>query len=408
MPDILNWWDLLEPASYNGIPFFVADTQRGGGRQKVVTSYYGRDDPFIEDTGALPKKFSVTCYVAGDDFIALRDELLDALEGSPTSGTLVLPNYGHVTAAPGEVSVRESKERGSYSEISVEFTQDVGAQPSPLISVDTASVLLDCINSLGSFIEAAFAIAIGISATENSVNAQLNRQLTLAQTAFGVLPQATLAGITPGFTASVSDPTDTAQAVIAAFAAAAANVVGAQPVPSMGNAVTGVIPQQATPSDPSGGLLALASWGDLTVPPIALPILGVAQAALVTLVQGAALMAVVSVYAQLDWQSTQAAAAALDALMDLFDAQVAAAADAGNFDLFRAWRAIEAATIADMRDRAQSLPTLASFAFPSALPALVVAQQLLQDATQADELVRLNDTPHPLFMAPAGFWLQPA
>jgi prophage DNA circulation protein len=95
-------------------------------------------------------------------------------------------------------------------------------------------------------------------------------------------------------------------------------------------------------------------------------------------------------------------------LMDLLDVQVAAAADAGNFDLFRAWRAIEAATIADMRERAQSLPTLASFTFPSALPALVVAQQLLQDATQADALVQLNNTPHPLFMAPAGFWLQPA
>jgi hypothetical protein len=249
----------------------------------------------------------------------------------------------------------------------------------------------------------------GIGAIEGFVLNQLINQLGLAQIAFSLLPQASIVGVTLGFASDALDFAGTAETIVSAFSGAAANVLTSQPQAYSGNAVTGTLPVQATPSDPSGGLLALASWGGGLPPtPIALPILGQAQAALVTLVQGAAAMAVVTIYAQLNWQSTQAAAAALDPLIDILDTQVAAAADAGNYDLFRAWRAIEAAAIADMRQRAQNLPNLASYALPSSLPALVVAQQLLQDATRADDLVQLNDTPHPLFMAPAGYWLQPA
>jgi prophage DNA circulation protein len=405
----MAWFDALLPASFNGVPFYVENLDKNFGRRKVDNEYPLRDDPYIEDLGRLPRRFKLKAYFAGDFFAAERALLEAALERSSTAGTLILPTYGILRVWVGECASSETRAGGSYATIDMEFTQDGGAS-SPLSITDTASALLDGLNDLVPFLVAAYVARVAISLAASVVQSLIGQQLVTANTQFGMLPQSTIGALTFDFAAAPGDAVATASAVTTAFAAAAANVVAAQPVAQPANAVSGSVPLQPLPADPSGGLAAMASFGSaLTQPPAAaLPALGIAQTALLALIQGAALMGVVTIYAQLDWQSAQAAAAAREALQDLLDAQVAAAADAGNFDLFRAWRAISQQAIGDMVSRAQNLPNLVSYQVGASIPALTLAQLLYQDGSQADGLVALNDVAHPLFMPARGNWLQAA
>jgi hypothetical protein len=76
----------------------------------------------------------------------------------------------------------------------------------------------------------------------------------------------------------------------------------------------------------SSNIMQTAAGAGLPSTLIAPPLLGGAEAALVILIQGSALITVASIYAQLGRHSTQAAAA-LGAPMDMLDAQAALAAD---------------------------------------------------------------------------------
>jgi prophage DNA circulation protein len=132
-----------------------------------------------------------------------------------------------------------------------------------------------------------------------------------------------------------------------------------------------------------------------------------AQAAALMLLQGAALMAVITVYAQISWVSANAAQAARKQINEMVEQAGLNAAAAGADDVFRAWRAVGALASAQLIAEAQNLPSLASYNVRGSLPAVVLAQQLLQDGSQADALVALNGAPHPLFMPTSGQWLQP-
>ena len=76
-----------------------------------------------------------------------------------------------------------------------------------------------------------------------------------------------------------------------------------------------------------------------------------AQAAVLTLLQGSATMAVLLVYAQIDWPSANAAADGLQTVEDLTGAMIGAASVANQPDLFRAWRAVAALAVMDMQAR---------------------------------------------------------
>ncbi|HVE20657.1 MAG TPA: DNA circularization N-terminal domain-containing protein [Acidocella sp.] len=406
----MSWFDDLLPASFNGVPFLIEGTDRESGRRLVAHEFPLRNDPSQEDLGRLPRVFSIKAYVAGDLWVLERSLLETALENSSTVGTLIHPTYGILNVWVGKIRSSETRTVGGYATIDIEFSLD-GGTASPLSITDAVSTLLAGLNSLVPFLEDAYIASVGLEILSGVVATLVGNQLSNADAQFNAMAQSTVSGITSGFAANPTDSTTTASAVTAAFAAAANNVIAAQPVqPALEDPVAGVTSTQPLSADPSGGLLALASFGSTlpTQPSTAVPALGVAQAALISLIQGAALVAVLTVYAQIDWQSANQAQAAAEQLQCLLDVQVAAAADAGNFDLFRAWRAISAQARAQMAQDAQNLPSLATYSVAGVMPALALAQRLYQDGTQAPGLVALNDVPHPIFMPPTGSWLRPA
>lgn len=118
-----TWLYRLQPASFRGVPFKVSGDEGTIGRRAITHEYPLRDKPFTEDLGRKARRYSVSAYVIGGDYMTQRDRLLTALEQSG-SGTLVHPFYGSVTVnVDGEIKVRHSRENGGMCEISLQFVE---------------------------------------------------------------------------------------------------------------------------------------------------------------------------------------------------------------------------------------------------------------------------------------------
>lgn len=128
---------LLIGASFRGVTFFVSSSNRSGGRQGVVHVIpFSEKPPFVADQGRLTNTFPVTGYVLGDDYIAQRNALLDALEAVPGAGTLIHPFYGVMQAFCTGVTVGESIVDGGIATFSLELTRTSDAPPAPTIVID--------------------------------------------------------------------------------------------------------------------------------------------------------------------------------------------------------------------------------------------------------------------------------
>ena len=109
-----------------------------------------------------------------------------------------------------------------------------------------------------------------------------------------------------------------------------------------------------------------------------------------------------SVYAQIDWPTQQAATAARQQVMALIDTQLILTAALGQDDLYRGWQAVSGFAIQDLIQRAQALPSLLGYRLPASRPSLVLAWQWYQDAGRSDGLEDLNDAADPMFMPYTG------
>lgn len=398
---------LLRQASFNGASFHVANTSRPGGRRLAIHEIPLRDQPYVEDLGKLPLKFSLRCYLIGEFAPLLRDALILQLE-QPGPGLLVHPSFGRYQAFAGAITASEEEQTGQYCSIDVEFI-NAGAAASPLSITDTISSLLDVVASLESLVINSFVGQIAAFVLGGTGSALLGSLFGAAQAAFTALPQASQAGVVTGFAAAAGNPASVAALVWNASQSVAANVVALQPQPVADDPVAGSLPLYVPLADPSGGLAAIAAFGSaLPSQPLADPAAQAAQTAVITLVQSAAVAAVLTVYAQTDFVSALAAESALEQLLDLAEQLVIAADAVDDSNAYRAWRAAGAAASAYIITEAQALPIQASYGTASCLPSLALAQRLYQDATQADPLFAFNGSPHPLFMPTSGVWLQAA
>ncbi len=137
---------LLIGASFRGVPFFVASSNRGGGRRGVVQEIpFSEQPPFFSDTGRKAGTFPVDGYVLGDDYVAQRNKLQDALEGKAGAGTLVHPHYGvFLAVCTGYTTNENAITDGGVARFSIEFLKtSIIVPPSTRINhpakVDTAA-----------------------------------------------------------------------------------------------------------------------------------------------------------------------------------------------------------------------------------------------------------------------------
>jgi prophage DNA circulation protein len=404
----MSWLAALRPASFAGIGFYWKLVRAQGG-QRLVVHNFPLAPIDLENLGQLGDKFSLTAYFIGNAWLLEREAFIAVLAKTTGAATLILPTKGPLRVRVDTWSYQDSAELGNYGAVDVNFIIDAGTA-GPFAGSDTVSSILSAITDMQSEIISTYEELAGPLTEVAAAAGYAQALLGSAVSAFLALPEAIIGGIISLFAATPTDAATTANVVTNALLTAADNASAAlNPDSIAANAITGTLPATILPGDPTFGIANLANFGGTLAPaPMAPAALGQVQQAVTLLVEGAATVAVVSIYAQTDFASTQAAAQARTQIATMLEAVGIAAYNAGQVDLYRAWSGLESLSIADMVARAQGLPTLASYAERRALPDVVIAQRLYQDGTQGDALAALNNAVHPLFMPATGVWLEAA
>lgn len=394
----MSWRDLLQPASFRGVPFKVESADGSGGRRAETHEYPMRDTPWTEDLGRRARAGSLSGYVLGADYMAARDALIAALEAAG-AGTLVHRYWGELQVVITDYRISESSSEGGIARFSISFAE-AGSQQFPAARADTAEALASQVDAIRAAAQKSYAdvhqvagwpgwVSDGAIADFNrafdavdALTAQLTPDLSLL--AEIQLNAARVAGTVADL---IRVPVSAADAIAARISALAQ--VPSRPVDAF-NALTALFAHDTrpvrTPTTPAN------RQADIN------------RSATASLVRQLAVAEAAGLLQTADFDSATAAAEARDTVLAAIDGE----ADTTTDDtLFRALSALSAAAIRAVASRTDSLARIGTVRFASTLPALVVAHRVYGDATRADEIVSRNHVRHPGFV-PGGVALEVA
>jgi prophage DNA circulation protein len=424
-----SYWSQLQQASFRGVPFAVTSITNRFGRRNAIHEYPFRDEPWIEDLGKSSRRFQISGFIVGDDVIAQRSRMIDAVE-APGDGTLVHPTLGRIQVALINFSADEDI-RGRVFRFTFDFIRQ-GQRLYPSATPSGTDAVGDAAAATNTSAAAAFAqrvvgqlsngaaivdqvvsqaAAFAAQATQytNDATSLIKLAVTLPGSYGRLLGLAS--GITPGeLVASATGLTigslvgSAAQAREAVSAAAAGLIAAAHSLSSgtLGAFATAsqtlagaVLAACSTPGDALRSLGALAGFTPVGAASGAQLIV---QGAAGDLFRRAALAAMAQAGAAYQPSSSNDAMAARAQVLDVLDAEITTAGDQGDDDVYSALRALRTQVVLDLNTRGAALPSLREVSVPAAMPSLVLAQRLYQDATRADELVARAVPVHPGFM----------
>lgn len=142
----MGWKDDLKPASFRGVPFFVATSESTAGRKNTIHTYPEKNIDSVEDLGRDTRRFTIDAYVIGENYNNQRDALIAACE-EPGIGDLVHPYRGLIKASLIRVArIRETTTEGGLARISMEFLE---SEPptQPVITINTRQNIFDKVNA---------------------------------------------------------------------------------------------------------------------------------------------------------------------------------------------------------------------------------------------------------------------
>ena len=129
------WRARLQPASFAGCGFHVEVGVQSGGRRIAEHEYPKVDTPFGEDMGRKARRWQITAYVIGPDYLDGRDALIAACEAEGPSA-LIHPSLGEKIVHCDSYAVAESREQGGKAQLDLVFVE-AGQNPDASATADT-------------------------------------------------------------------------------------------------------------------------------------------------------------------------------------------------------------------------------------------------------------------------------
>jgi prophage DNA circulation protein len=363
------WQTQLVPASFKGVPFKVEDGGRTGGRRVAPFEFPKSNTPYAEDMGRAAKRWQITAYVIGDNYIAQRDALLDACD-SDGPGILIHPSLGSMNVMCGPVSSHESQ------------------APSATVTDDTQGLVSTQADTTGTTVAAA--LDAGLSAAFDAV-------ATVANIAEGV---GLLAQILNALSGSVSGQTGVAGTNL--FFAIGDLLAGGETdlrSSQLGTPLLAVFEQATTAGATLTGMDTVLVAMEAASPT------GAIGVAIVNAGINMALVEQARILSSTTFTSSNDVSAAIASNNANFVAAEETVADSGDVSTYQALVALHGSVTRDLINRALQLPSLVTYSFPRSLPSLVMAWRLYADSTRADQLVAENKVIHPAFMPASGIAL---
>lgn len=118
----MSWLDRYRPASFRGVPFFVANHEYASGRRIQNHQFPFRTDNYTEDLGKKSAGFRIEGYLVDRDYDLQRNRLLVALN-SEGPGELVHPYLGTISVSVADFNLVETKENLNFCTINMTFVE---------------------------------------------------------------------------------------------------------------------------------------------------------------------------------------------------------------------------------------------------------------------------------------------
>lgn len=134
----MGWRERLLSASFRRVPFYVDRSQSDFGRKNVVHEFPERDEPSVEDLGRATRRYNITGYLLGDDYLEQRDRLLSACEDNSEPGELIHPYYGSLNVVCERIQTSEDNTENNMLRLSMAFIE-AGEAEFPSILNNTAA-----------------------------------------------------------------------------------------------------------------------------------------------------------------------------------------------------------------------------------------------------------------------------
>lgn len=406
----VDWKSALRGASFRGVSFWVESDDAEYGRRLVVHEFPNRDAPFTEDMGEKAKHYHVNAYLAGDDVIGLKDDLVTACR-KRGPGTLVLPTDGSVTVRCKSCKRSHHLDRMGYIGFSLEFVESgFGLNAAPLelvaalVDVAAGSAISQILTSFWSAYSGVQQVGWVVSSAAGYISAAagaidaVRSQVTMQPDAGADVYQTltALAGDSGDLARGGIDRVGFGQAYMGTSPLSGPNDLGQRFV----DAVTGIQTGATSEASALAALWQLVDYGRPDPLPASESRSEVQDAANITAINGiirrVALGAVAVAAAEADFGDRETAVMWRARVSEAYERELAGVAAGSPL----------AAALSDVRGKAAvaisqkmaSLQPVITVEASAMAPAIVWAYRLTGDARGAGDLIARNRIRHPSYM----------
>jgi len=115
----LPWYDDLVEGSFAGVRVYWPESHRDFGRRVVNREIPNADEIHSKDLGQYADEWQIQCFVVGPDYMIARDQLLDALRDKVGPHTMVDPWFGEFTVElQSRIQLTQSTAKGGMARFS--------------------------------------------------------------------------------------------------------------------------------------------------------------------------------------------------------------------------------------------------------------------------------------------------
>ena len=393
----MSWKDSLLAGSFREVPFVTESTDGEIGRRTALHEFPLRDKPYAEDLGRKARRFTMTIYVIGADYMSARDALIAAFE-EPGPGKLIHPYLGEMFVTATEVrGPRESTREGGMARFSVTFAES-GDKVFPKVTADTTRAVDDDAQVTAYYTKREFSQNFDASSpgyvmdNAQSLVSRVADKIDAVRRLIPSVPEAVT-----DFVDDLQSLAQSAESLIRAPADLAADIYGiVADIASLPDRIERALDAYGQLADLFADDRAVTETvGIGGVESVGLTRQARNEIAVNALVRRAAVVEAVRATAGIEYESVDDAETDRDTLADRLDVE---AELTGDDALFIAICDLRAAMITDLTARGADLARVDTYIPATTLPALVIAQIIYGDATEADAIVTRNNIAHPGFV----------
>lgn len=151
----MGWRERFRQARFRNAIFYVDTADSDFGRRLVVHEFPQEDRPVTQDLGRAARRFTISGYVLGDNYLNSRDILRDACE-QDGPGELVHPYYGSLSVSCESIKFRDARRETRMTRFTARFVEYNILLPSPIIAIDTVGSVLTAREAALSALNSAF------------------------------------------------------------------------------------------------------------------------------------------------------------------------------------------------------------------------------------------------------------